>query len=65
MALFLLVPVLNRVRPLVVEGIMGTEVYTLTSFRVMAAVMAVSIYVWIFGCLLKRSSGLLYGRWFE
>ena len=62
-ALFLLKTVLDSVKPLVVEGITGTETYTPTSYLVIAVVMVMVNYMGIFGYLLTQSTGLLYGRW--
>jgi len=41
------------------------ENFTREDVGAMFIIAFVGIWLWVWGCLLKRSTGLLYRRWFE
>ena len=56
--------VASEVRPLIIEG-MRMENFTREDVGAMFIIAFVGIWLWVWGCLLRRSTGLLYKRWFE
>ena len=54
----------SEVRPLIIEG-MRMENFTRKDVGAMFIIAFVGIWLWVWGCLLKRSTGLLYRRWLE
>lgn len=62
---FFLLAVLNSVQPPITEAIVSGEPITPATLVVIAAVTLASAYLWLFGSLLRLSTGELYRRWFD
>lgn len=55
---------LKDIPPLVIEALQS-EGWTPTGLAVVALLEGVAIYLWCVGCIAKRSSEVLYRRWFR
>ena len=56
--------VLQQVWPLYIEAV-NSAGFTFTGIIVTLIMFALALLVWFFGCLAKKTGGLLYGRLFK